>query len=63
MEDCETDFLMEPDAETKKGIRGYRAIALTSVFSKWFASCLILRQQQEREPENWKKLYVGGLLE
>ena len=47
--------------EPKKGIRSYRAIALTSVFSKWYAPCIILRLEQEREPENWKKPHVGGL--
>ena len=29
--------------EPKKGIRGHRAIALTSVMSKWCATCIILR--------------------
>ena len=28
----------KPDAEPKKGIRNYKAIALTSVMSKWYAS-------------------------
>ena len=54
-------FLRKPDAEPKKGIRSYRAIALTSVFSKWYASCIILRLEQERETTNWQKLHVGGL--
>ena len=31
-------FLRKPDAELRKGIRSYRAIALTSVMSKWYAS-------------------------
>ena len=46
-------FLREPDAEPKKGTRSYRAIAFTLVMSKWLASCIILRLEQEREPENW----------
>ena len=29
-------FLRKADAEPKKGIRSYRAIALTSVMSKWY---------------------------
>ena len=45
----------------RKEIRSYRAVALTSVVSKWYVSCIILRLEQEREPENWKKLDVGGL--
>ena len=40
-------FLRKPDAEPKKGIRRYRAIALTSVMSKWYASCIILRLEKE----------------
>ena len=30
-------FLRKPNAAPKKGIRSYRAIALTSVVSKWYA--------------------------
>ena len=54
MEDCETGVLAKLDAEQKKRIGSYKTIALTSVFSKWFASCITLRLEQEREPENWK---------
>ena len=42
VEECETGFL----AETKKGIRSYRAIALTSVMSKWYASCVMMRMER-----------------
>ena len=45
----------------EKGSEATGVIALTSVFSKWYTSCIILRQEQEREPEIWKKLHVGGL--
>ena len=51
-------FLRKPDAEPKKGNRSYKAIAHTSVFSKSYASCIILRLEQEREPKNWMKLHV-----
>ena len=44
------------DAKPKQGIRSYRAIALTSVMSKWYVSCIILRREKEKEPEIWKKL-------
>ena len=54
-------FSQKPVAEPKERIRSYRAVALTSVVSKWYVSCIILRLEQEREPENWKKLDVGGL--
>ena len=48
-------FLRKPDAEPKKAIRSYRAIALTSVISKCYASCIILRLEKEKEPKSWKK--------
>ena len=35
-------FLRKPHAEPKKGTRSYRAIALTSVFSKRYAFCTAL---------------------
>ena len=40
-------FLQKPDIESKKGIRSQRAIALTSVMSKWYASCIVLRLEKE----------------
>ena len=54
-------FLRKPDAEPKKGIRSYRATALTSVMSKWYESGTIPRLDKETEPENWKKKHVGGV--
>ena len=51
----------KPDAAPKKGIRSYRAIVLTSVMSKWYASCIVLLLEQEMEPAKWKNLLVGGM--
>ena len=42
-------FLRKPDAAPKKGIRSYRAIALTSVMSKWYAACLIQLLEKEKK--------------
>ena len=53
-------FLRKPDAAPEKGIRSYRAIALTSVMSKWYARCILLRLEKEKEPEKWKNRHVGG---
>ena len=36
-------FLRKPDEAPTEVIRSYRAIALTSVMSKWYASCILLR--------------------
>ena len=54
-------FLRKPDAAPKKGVRSYRDNALTSVMSKWYASCILLRLEKEKELENWKQLHVGGI--
>ena len=56
-------FLRKPDTEPKKGIRSYKAFSLTSVMSKWYVYCIILRPEKEKEPESWKRLHVGGLTE
>ena len=29
--------------------------------SKWYASCILLRLEKEKEPEKWKTLHVGGV--
>ena len=34
-------FLMKPDAKLEKGLRGFRATALVSVFSKWCTAVLV----------------------
>ena len=39
---------LKPDTEPKKGIRSFRAIALTSVMSKWYASCVMMRMEEEK---------------
>ena len=52
-------FLRKPDAVSKKGIRSHRAIALTSVMSKWHASCILLRLEKETEPDKCKNQHVG----
>ena len=54
-------FLRKLDAAPRKGIRSYRAIALTSVMSKWYASCIILLLENEKELVKWKVLHVGGM--
>ena len=53
-------FLWKPDVETKKGIKGYRAVALTSVMSKWYATC-ILSCVLKKEKETMMQLYVGDI--
>ena len=54
-------FLRKLDAAPKKSINSYRAIALTSVMSKWYATCLIQLLEKEKEPEAWKDLHLGGI--
>ena len=54
-------FLAKPDAEPKKGVRSEREIALTSVMSKWYASCVMMRMEKEKEIETWQRLHMGGV--
>ena len=64
MEDREIGVLTETRCGAKERIRSYRAIALTSVMSKWYASCMILRLEKEKkQPESWKNLHVEGWTE
>ena len=53
-------FLTKPDAKLEKGLRGFRAIALLSVFSKWYATVLVDMLNEEKEPPEWKRLHVGA---
>ena len=60
--DCETGvFTKNQTRNQRKGTRRYRAIAMTSVMSKWYVTCIILRMKEEKEPESWKRLHVGGV--
>ena len=54
-------FLKEPDAAPTFGIKSYKAIALTSVMSKWYASCELLRMEKEKEPRLLRSLHMGGV--
>ena len=56
-------FLRDTDSAQKKGIRSCRAIALTSVMSKWYASCIILLLQKEKELVKWKTYMLGEWME
>ena len=53
--------IWKPGAAPKKGIWSDRTIALTSLMSKWHATCVILRLAKKKEPEGWKHLHVAGL--
>ena len=43
-------ILKKPDAKLEKGLRGFRAIALISVLSKWYAAVLVGLLHDEKEP-------------
>ena len=53
-------FLKKPNAKFEKELRGCRAIALLSVFSKWYATVLVDLLLEEKEPIEWKNLRVGS---
>ena len=52
-------LLNKPDVRLEKWLRGFRAIALLSVFSKWYTSVLVDLLHEEEEPIEWMRLHVG----
>ena len=50
----------KPDAKLEKGLRGFRAIALLSVFSNWYTTVLVDMLHEEKEPSEWKRMHVGA---
>ena len=53
-------FLKKPDAKLERGLRGLRAIALSSVFFKWYTTVLVDLLHEENEPIVWRSLHVGA---
>ena len=53
-------FLKKPDAKLEKGLRGFRAIPLLSVFSKWYTTVLVDLLHEENEPTEWRSFHVGA---
>ena len=49
-------FLRKPGATLRKGTRSFRSTALTSVMWKWYATCVVLRLEEELD--GWKQLHV-----
>ena len=60
MESFSSRVPQKPDAKLVKGLRGFRAIALLSVFSKWYTTVLVDMLHDEQEPIEWKGLHVGA---
>ena len=52
-------FLKKPDDKLDKGFRGFRAIALLSVFSKWYTTFLVDLLHEEKKSIEWRNLHVG----
>ena len=52
-------FLKKLGARLEKGLRGFRAIALLSVFSRWYTTVLVDLLHEEKEPIEWMSLHVG----
>ena len=42
-------------AKLEKGLRGFRAIALLSVFSKWYATVLVDMLHEQKKPSEWRR--------
>ena len=47
-------FLKNLDARLEKGVRGFCAIALMSVFTLWFSTALVDLLHEEKEPVDWR---------
>ena len=58
---CDCFFLTKPYAKLEKGIRGFRAIAPLSVFSKWCTTVLVDLLHEEKELVEWRNLHVGAV--
>ena len=53
-------FLKKLDVKFEKGPRGFRAIALLSLFSRGYTTVLVDVLHEEKEPVEWKRLHVGA---
>ena len=49
--------LRKPDAERKKGIKGFRA--RRHLCQMWYATCVVLRMEEEAEPKEFEERHVG----
>ena len=47
--------------ELRKRIKSNKVMAVTSVMSKWYATCIVPRLENDKEPEEMKQLQVGGI--
>ena len=50
-------FLKQPAAKLEKGLRGFRTIALLSVFS---TTVLVDMLHDEKDPPAWERLHCGA---
>ena len=51
-------ILKKPDAKLEKGLHAFRAIALLSVFSKWYTTVLVDSLHEENNPIESMNLHV-----
>ena len=56
----ETPFIVIMYAKLGKGLRGFRAIALPNVFSKWYSTVLVDLLHEEKGAIEWMSLHVGA---
>ena len=53
-------FLKKPDAKLEKLLRGFRALALLSVFSKRYTTVLVDMLHEDKKPIEWRSFHVGA---
>ena len=51
--------LRKPDAQRLEGDQGFQG--QTAVMSKWYATCVVLRMEEEAEPKEFQERHVGGV--
>ena len=61
VKDCEARIPGGTRCCPKERDKSYRAVAMTSVMSKWYATSVTLRLEKEEELEGWQQLHVGGI--
>ena len=53
-------YFRKPNAMLENGLRGFRAIALLIVFSKWHTTVLVDMYNDEKVPSGWKRFARGS---
>ena len=59
MENCAISLLEEARCRAEEGDQGFQG--QTALVSMWYATCVVLRNEEEAEPKEFEELHVGGV--